>query len=794
MYRYFFIAKNNMKKQKGDMITFFIMTFLSAFMIFVCMNLLTGTFRVIDTNKETINGADALIFKTEEPVSDFKLKELLQANENFDGYEESKYLGATAKYRKKGAKSWSDYWFYFVSYEEERSIHTSSIDLSGFSGDEIVLPVSLSASYKLGDTIEIKIDENIYEFTVAGFNEDFIFGSPMNMSTYLVYVSEKMYQQIEFENTNYVTPSIMIKSQLSAKAIRRNVSGQEELDNVFTEWNTWHQNYRAMHPEYTEELSGNFIPSELMVVASMILPFMFIAIILVFAVIVFVVALVVIDFSVRNFIMDNMRNTGIMEAGGYTVKEMMFILLVQLLSVSLGGSLLGTVLGALLQKKIGFIMLYLLGLSWNQKPDRLVFAGVVAGICIIITLFTLFLGRQYKKTSVLDALRGGINTHNYKKNVFPFDRTNLPVLLTLSLKETFGKFTSQIGVIFIMAILAFAGAMGFGIYENMGRDVDSLLRISGLEIYDADFVGDANMEETVKGFECVDRIHHEVWLGFDYQKGNKTKNYSTRVISDTSVMRPEQMVEGRWPKYENEVALGTSAANNLGLKIGDTVTVKNGENEAQYLVCGIMQTFNNMGQMAYLSEEGYERIGNMPKFFSVNVTLKKGYKFADFEKEFKDVYPDTDLTDEYASTGGLFSLLKISMASILLIIMIVTAFVVGLAEALLIRTRITKEWRNLGVNKALGFSSNQLIGQLMLSNIPAILIGIVIGLVAVTLFGDKLVLLMFAIFGFRKVAFDLSIFSYLCVIIVIVGVAMIVSWFNGKRIRDLEPVKMITEE
>ncbi|MBP5495311.1 MAG: ABC transporter permease [Lachnospiraceae bacterium] len=783
-----------MKKQKGDMITFFIMTFLASFMLFVCLNLLTGTFRVIDTNKETINGADALIFKTEEPVSDFKLKELIQANENFDGYEENKYLGATAKYRKKGAKSWSDYWFYFVSYEEERSIHTSSIDLSGFSGNEIVLPVSLSASYKLGDTIEIKIDENIYEFTVAGFNEDFIFASPMNMSTYLVYVSEKMYQQIEFENANYVTPSIMIKSKLSAKAIRRNASGQEVLDNVATEWSTWHQNYRAMHPEYTEEVSGNFIPSELMTVASMILPFMFIAIILVFAVIVFVVALVVIDFSVKNFIMDNMRNTGIMEAGGYTVKEMMFILLVQLLSVSLGGSLLGTVLGALLQKKIGFIMLFLLGLSWNQKPDWLVFAGVVAGICIIITLFTLLLGRQYKKTTVLDALRGGINTHNYKKNVFPFDRTNLPVLLTLSLKETFGKFTSQIGVIFIMAILAFAGAMGFGIYENMGRDVDSLLRISGLEIYDADFVGDANMEETVKGFEIVDSIHHEVWMGFDFQKGKKTKNYSTRVISDTSVMRPEQMVEGRWPKYENEVALGTSAANNLGLKIGDTVTVKNGENEAQYLVCGIMQTFNNMGQMAYLSEEGYERIGNMPKYFSVNVTLKKGYKYQDLEKEFKAVYPDTDLTDEYASTGGLFSMLKISMASILLIIMIVTAFVVGLAEALLIRTRITKEWRNLGVNKALGFSSNQIIGQLMLSNIPAILIGIVIGLVAVTLFGDKLVLLMFAIFGFRKVVFDLSLFSYLCVIIVIVGVALIVSWFNGKRIRELEPVKMITEE
>ena len=130
----------------------------------------------------------------------------------------------------------------------------------------------------------------------------------------------------------------------------------------------------------------------------------------------------------------------------------------------------------------------------------------------------------------------------------------------------------------------------------------------------------------------------------------------------------------------------------------------------------------------------------------------------------------------------------------LLIVMTVTAFVVGLAEALLIRTRITKEWRNLGVNKALGFSSNQLISQIMLSNIPSILIGIVLGLITVTLFGGKLVVIMFAIFGFRKVVFTLSPVSYICVLDVLLGVALAVSWINGNRIRNLEPVKMITEE
>ena len=793
MYRYFFIAKNNMKKQKGDMITFFIMTALSAFMIFLCINLLVGTFRVCNTNKEVINGCDILILKGQDEVSTFKLKEIIQGDENVTNYEQNKFLNGSMKHRKKGKSGWTDYSFALASYEEESKYQTPSINVKSFSGKDIVLPISMSTVYKIGDDMELKIGENIYDFRVAGFNEDYIWSSPMNMGTYWCFISEKMYNQIEFESPGYAAPYYIIKLQMSDKAIKNHVSDDDEADAIFGEYNLWVQNYQKTHPGFYDDMS-NYFSCSMMMMAGMILPFLFIAIILVFALIVLTVALVVIDFSVKNFIMDNMKNTGIMEAGGYTVKEMVLILLVQLLSVSFAGSFAGALIAALLQKKIGFIMLYLLGLSWNQSPDMMVFAGTVLGICGIIAIFTIFLGRQYKKTSVLDALRGGINTHNYKKNVFPFDKSALPLSLTLALKETFGKFRSQIGVILIMAVLAFSAAMGFGIYENMGKDVDALLRISGLDINDADFSGDLNMFETVKEFECVDRIHYENWLALDYISGKKVKTITTRTISDTSLMRPEMMVEGRWPAYENEMALGSSAATNLGKKVGDTIIVRNGEEEASYLITGIMQTFNNMGMMAYMTTEAYERIGRTPNDVSVRINLKKGYTFADLEKEFKDVYPDVELTDEYASTGGLFTMLKTSMATIMVIIMLVTAFIVALAEALLIRTRITKEWRNLGVNKALGFTSNQLITQVMLSNVPAITIGIVLGLILVTFFGGKVMLLMFTIFGFRKVAFSLSPVAYISVVLVIFGVAMFVSWFNGKRIKKLEPVKMITEE
>jgi ABC-type antimicrobial peptide transport system permease subunit len=259
-------------------------------------------------------------------------------------------------------------------------------------------------------------------------------------------------------------------------------------------------------------------------------------------------------------------------------------------------------------------------------------------------------------------------------------------------------------------------------------------------------------------------------------------------------MRDDYVVEGRWPKYENEVAVGTLLANNMELKVGDTITVKNGEENASYIITGLVQTFNNMGQMGYMTEEGFGRVGGSMPTGSIQIYLKKGYTYNDLDKEFKDVYPESELTDDVEATGGLFTMLKVSMQAILAIIMFVTVFIVALAEALIIRTKITKDWRNLGVFKALGFSSKELILQVMFSNIPAIIFGIVIGLVSVTFLGSKVMLLMFAIFGFRKVPFSLSAVAYISVVLVITGVALLVSYINGTRIKKLEPVKMITEE
>ena len=62
MYRLFVIAKNNIKKQKGDMLTFFILTFIAAYLIFDSLAALFGMGGVLDKRFDEVNGAHFRLF------------------------------------------------------------------------------------------------------------------------------------------------------------------------------------------------------------------------------------------------------------------------------------------------------------------------------------------------------------------------------------------------------------------------------------------------------------------------------------------------------------------------------------------------------------------------------------------------------------------------------------------------------------------------------------------------------------------------------------------------------------
>ncbi len=775
------------------MFTFFILTLIASALIFISASFLVGTGRVVDTNMKSIRAADILVLISADERAETKLAEIIKGNPDMTGYEATKYLNTNAKYRHKGEKNWTEYSFHFASYEDDRKIQMCSAQTGRLHGNQAVIPVSLSPSYRIGDTMEIKIGDNIYRIKVAGYNEDNIFCSPMNMGTYLIYISEKMYNDMEFENKTKAFPCKLIKTNLTKSAKNSGKDGNAFADDLFNEFNDWYIAYCKAHPEYSLS-SLNFLPADLMKTASLILPMLFIAIVLVFAVIMFVIAMVIIHFSVKNFIMLNMKNTGIMEASGYTVRELVMILLMQLLLVASLGCIAGLIAGALLLDPAGAIILATLGLSWNQSVDIVVAVSVFAGICLIVIALTLVLGREYSKTTVLSALHGGNTVTSVRHNTFAFEHSPLPIPLTLACKDTFGKFSAKLGIIFIMMILTISTVVGFGMVDSYTRDDAALLNMAGMFQCDAVVDGNETMMKNIEAMSSVDSVYADTWYAFNYTVGKRISSITTRAFTDTSHIKGGAILEGGWPQSPDEIMLASAAADTLGAGFGDKVTIKNSGKEESFRVCGICQTMNNMGMMAYITTEGYGRVAPPVDEYSIWINLKKGKTFDEFKQEFEDEYPDVEVTDYIEAARSTTGVVSAGMKAVALFIAALTVLIVAFVESLIVRAQITREWRNLGVSKALGFTSGQLIRQIMLSNMPSILIGVTIGLIVSPVSGANLMKSAFAIFGFRKAIFTVLPSSYALTAMIIITIAMSTAAFLGRRIKVLEPVNMITEE
>ena len=792
MYRLFFIAKNNIKKQKSDMITFFILSAIASLFIFISASFLMDTGKVVDTNREKINAGDIIVLVgNSEPVVE-KLEEIIRGNVYLKNFESQEYLDCYSKYRKKGSKNWIEYSFFISSYEKDAKMQTLSMDPAGLSGNDVIVPISFSTTFEIGSVLQLKIGDNVYDLKVAGYNEDNIFCSPLNMGTYKTYVSDSLYEDIKFENPRGAIDSRYLKTQLTGTAKKKHIDTNLLADELTDEILDWYNDYSKSHPD-VQMPSINIIPADLLKTGAMILPLIFVAMIFLFAVIILAIAIVIINFSVKNFIMTNMKNTAIMEASGYTVSELVRILLVQLLLVAGLGALLGVLIGALLIDKIGIIILITLGLKWNQPVNIFVALAVFVSICLLVSFLTVLLGREYSKVSVLSALRGGANTHNFKKNLFSFDRSSFPIAVTLALKDTFGRFRSQLGVIFIMSVLALSTIVAFGMADTYGSD-EGVLEMGGFDVYDAFTSGDEIMEKNIQSMRSVENTRRELWMSVNYYYKRNKQTITTRAFTDTSTIVGGSVLEGRWPEHSNEVMLATNTANRLGAKVGDVVTVKNNMAEESYTVCGISQTLNNMGMMAYMTMDGLSKVVALPDTMSICINLKDGVTFADFEKEFKDLYPEVSVTDYAEAAHQTVGLITSGMKIFAYFVSLITILIVAFVESLIVRTNINKQWRNLGVSKALGFTSRQLIVQVMMSNLPAILMGVALGLALSPFLGNRLMISTLAIFGFRKVTFSIGFMSYIYSAVIICGVALLTAALKGRRIKRLEPVKMITEE
>lgn len=779
-----FIAKNNIKKKKGDAVVLLFLTALAALLLYVSISVLTGTKRVIDKAYEAMHTPDWFYMTNID--CEARLTALVTDLEEVEEFEADGCLYVIgAKYRKDLEEEGAEYGFIFSSMEETRLLgRIPAVEEPAY--DAILLPSYLKygGGYETGDTIYLTLYKKEYRFTVTGFVDDPLFANPLNISIYSCYITDACMKDI-LEEEPPLSETCYRQYRARLKKGESPWKFDEKVSLLLTKEIPELANGMNLGLNWTAMRHGVSIMSNIGM-----------GIILLFSVLLLTIAVIIIRFSVRDFVELNLKNIGILKASGYTSVQLRTVLFLEMSGIVFLGGAAGLLAGIFGSGLVGGLEGMLLGISW-EAGISLPAAGC-SGFALFgtVLLTTLFTGRVYGKVTVLDALRGGVHTHNFKKNHFPLHTCRLPESLAIAGKSILGEKRKNLSVFCIIALQAFVTVIGFGLYQNFAANQDKLLQMSGVEVGDIYVTGE-NLDDTgrlLEGWQEIEKVLYYNNCSVRLYNGQEQISLTCDVHNAPQDIKNEMLVEGRLPLYDNEIVITAMVAERLSVGVGDIIYVEGIGERRDYMISGLDQKFNNAGIKAMMSREGARRLnGEMPSV-TLYLYLKEGIAFADVWQKLTEAFPDLNMTEGAKLVKDTMSTICFAMKLICLIFAGITVVVVVMVELLLVKAKITKERKNYGIDKALGFTTGQLIVRTLLVNIPVIFAGALLGAAMGSVGLSPLTEAFLSGFGIQKCEIPVAPAWLFATVAGIAAVAAAACLVSAARIRRIEPVKLLSED
>ena len=779
MYSLFFIAKNNIKKHKGEVVIIFILIFLAALLLFTSLSLmLSGKAAIEECDKKT-HISDLLVFQptglsTEETLNIVKSvpdTELAEAaptiNWNMDYF-----------YGTRTVEDKSSYQFFLVDSSKPTYLNALPDICNDLADDEIVIPYYLKSEIKIGDAFHLKGNGMQFDLKVKGYLEHLYFATSMNITGYFCAISHNNYDKLANTlNPDYVGSLIYCRAKEGVDLNTYDKAVQDAFDKQYTPPTVT----RSIMNQGTTAISD---------IAS--------SIVLIFTIVLVGLALIIMHFSIKNFIEMNIQNIGLLQASGYSAKALRFSCVLEEMLICALATLSAIGVGLLITTPLNSLQGTLIGLSgFTGVCYPALFATLII-IPIMVFLGTLLASRSYKKLTVLESLRSGISNHNFKKNHCPLEKSSLPLNLVMSLKQILGRPKKSLFIALIVACLTASCCLGFALFQNFGLDQDPLLKLVGFETGDLQVTipEDPSIVDDIKSDDRVDYTIRSMSISsVEVKHLDKSTSLSVDVYDDLFILKNEYLLEGHLPENENEIVLTHVEAGKIDAKIGDIVNVMthNGDT-VPFTVCGIDQKINNMGNKALMNEAGAKRIDSKFTFMNLTLFLKDPTQVKEYQNELAERHPNNSILLVEDLIGTTINSLVGAMKMICIIFVSLTCFVVILTEILLTRSQIIRERSELGVSKAIGYTSGELIRRMIVSNLPVIILGIITGFIMHQFLADKVMLAGLSMFGIKQTNLSTNPVWFLITMIIILFCAILTGFLASRSISKLEPVRILKEE
>ncbi|WP_431030548.1 FtsX-like permease family protein [Lysinibacillus sp. LZ02] len=637
-----------------------------------------------------------------------------------------------------------------------------------------------NGGYKLGDDFTITYQDKNYDYRIAGFLETTMMGTN-NSGIMKFMLPETAYQSLADELDNQ-SKGVMISVVMEDK------TQSPKLNNDFF------QNVKK--PQTVESTSYIWgVDIEMLKNVDSLVIKIIATILIAFSAIIVIVSLIVIKFRVSNNIEDDMANIGVLKSIGYTSRQILSSIMLQYFLITLSASVVGIALSYALMPLIGSIISKLSGLVWINSFDMIINLISIFFVTVCVVIVTLLSAFRVRKILPVAALRGGIQTHSFRKNYVPLEKAKGGLHFSLAIKSMLANVKQNIMILLIIMALTFATVFSVVLYYNIAFDKSAFVNLFGEEpgnvmVYakrdtdTSELLSDIKQMDEVRNVNIVDLI--SIKIDDQFVHTNVTENFNR--------LENNIVYEGRQPKYENEISISWVVSDRINKGIGDTVNVKYGDETDNYLITGLSQTVGNVGQTASLTMDGIQRLQPNYKgttFFVYLDDISNKDFINNVQKQYGDYIVDTlDLDKQIESQTSMYT---DAVFAIMVIILTITVLVVVLILYLVIQTIITKRKKEFGVMKAIGYSTIQLMNQISISLLPIIITGVGIGGLLGIFFTNPILSVLLSSAGIRRLEFTIHLPIIAVVCVGLLTLAYIVSMLVSLKIKKISAYGLITE-
>lgn len=780
MKKSFLLAGANLRKAKGQTATIVFLILLAAMMLNIWLMLAMDYKSNFDRCHSRLNAEHVTLCvdSRDEAVRSF-LAESLEQDARTVEFRMDDIMNIVGSFSYHGGEVNTN----FILLEKERALARSVGKVEILEEDISASGVYLPLLYKTGDIsigsdIEIAIGSNTMRYTVCGFFNSVMAGSH-NCFMCALLLTEDKYR--ELEATGYAPESTLVSIRITDS--RESEDYEAMLNNALS---AQYPGLRTLTNNYALVSSSRYISQ---MICSGIVSAM--------AFFVLIIALVVISSNIANYIQENMENLGALKALGYTGKQLACSLLLQFLGVSVMAALAGAGLSYCAFPALNRMMIAQTGIPYALHFLPLPFLSALAIPCGAVALAVWLSSRRIRRIEPIMALRQGLRTHNFRRSHIPLEGTRAPLHLALSLKSALSGVGQNVTVAITMAVLSLVVVFSGLMTENMISDITPFLNMIAGETADSCINIRPDIENRfLEEMEADSRVE-KVYLYHPQEVRHVDGVGLVATLCDdfSKVNNQEVCIEGRYPKYDNEIVIASKYARENGLRIGDEISLTADGKEATYLISGFSQISNHLGKDCLLTREGYQKLGE-PQDLSFYLNLSEDTDIDAFNEEMNARFPGginvvLNISSVIEGTSSVYVSL---MTAIVAVVLFLSVAIVAFVLYLLVRTLLNHKKRDYGILKALGYTTGQLILQTALSFLPAMILSTAIGLTVCCLIINPLTAMFLYGIGIVKCTFTVPTGPIAAAGAVLVMLAFAIACLLSLRIRKIVPCALLSGE